>query len=71
VENYIKPQLGDYKVCDLDVERVETAAAEWAKRVSPKMVNRAITTLSGILALAKRYRLIKDNAAEEADPNRE
>jgi integrase len=67
VENYIKLQLGDCKGCDLDVERVEQAAAEWAKRVSPKMVNNAITTLSAILALAKRYKLIKDNPAEEAE----
>jgi integrase len=67
VENYIKPQLGDCRVCDLDVEWVEKAAAEWANRVSPTMVNRAITTLSAILALAKRYRLIKDNPAKEAE----
>jgi integrase len=31
------------------------------------MVNKAITTLSAILALAKRYKLTKDNPAEEAE----
>jgi len=67
VENYIKPQLGNWKVYDLDVERVERAAAEWGKRVSPKMVNKVLTSLTAILALAKRYKWIKDNPAEEAE----
>ena len=67
VENYIKTELGDLKLYALDVERIEKAAAEWAKRVSPKMVNKVLTTLTAILALAKRYKLIKDNPAEEAE----
>ena|SRR5215203_2025561 len=40
VQNYIKPQLGLWKVYDVGVERIEVAAAEWGKRVSPKMVTR-------------------------------
>src|SRR5215813_7797134 len=67
VENYIKPQLGNWKVHDIDVEKVEKAAAEWGKKVSPKMVNKVLTTLTAILALAKRYKLIKDNPAKEAE----
>jgi integrase len=67
VENYIKPQLGDWKVHDIDVEQIEKAAAEWGKRVSPKMVNKVLTTLTAILALAKRYKLIKDNPAKDAE----
>ena len=67
VENYIKTELGDLKLYALDVERIEKAAAEWGKRVSPKMVNKVLTTLTAILALAKRYKLIKDNPAEEAE----
>lgn len=67
VENYIKPDLGDCRICDIDIERIEKAAAEWAKRVSPKMVNKVLTTLTAIFALAKRYKLIKDNPAEEAE----
>ena len=67
VENYIKPQLGDCKLCDIDIEKIEKASTEWGKRVSPKMVNKVLTTLTAILALAKRYKLIKDNPAEEAE----
>jgi integrase len=67
VEHYIKPQLGDCKLCDIDVERIEKAATEWGKRVSPKMVNKVLTTLTAILALAKRHKKIKDNPAEEAE----
>jgi integrase len=67
IENYFKPLLGSWKVYDLDVEAVEKAAAEWGKRVSPKMVNKVLTTLTAILAMAKRYKLVKDNPAKEAE----
>jgi hypothetical protein len=67
VENYIKPTLGHWKLQDIDIEHVEKAAAEWGKRVSPKMVNKVLTTLTSIVALAKRYKLIKDNPAKEAE----
>jgi integrase len=67
VENYIKPQLGSWKVYDIDIEQIEKAAAEWGKKVSPKMVNKVLTSLTAIFALAKRYKLIKDNPAQEAE----
>lgn len=67
IENYIKPSLGTRKVHDVDIEQIEKAAAEWGKRVSPKMVNKVLTSLTSILALAKRYKLIKDNPAQEAE----
>lgn len=59
VENYIRPQLGHWKLHDLDVEKIEKASSEWGKRVSPKMVNKVLTSLTAILALAKRYKHIK------------
>src|SRR5437899_2640706 len=31
------------------------------------MVNKVLTTLTAILALAKRYKLVKDNPAKEAE----
>src|SRR5262249_46332405 len=34
---------------------------------SPKMVNKVLTSLTAIMALAKRYKWIKDNPAEEAE----
>ncbi len=67
VANYIGPGLGGWKLHEIDVENVEKAATEWGKRVSPKMVNKVLTSLTAILALAKRYKLVKDNAAEEAE----
>ena len=67
VANYIGPGLGGWKLHEIDVEKVEKAATEWGKRVSPKMVNKVLTTLTAILGLAKRYKLIKDNPAKEAE----
>jgi hypothetical protein len=67
VENYIKPALGNWKVHDLNIETIEKAAADWGKEVSPKMVNKVLTTLTAVMSLAKRYKLIKDNPAEEAE----
>jgi len=67
LENYIKPQLGSWKIHAVDIENIEKAAAEWGKRVSPKMVNKVLTSLTAIFALAKRYKFIKDNPAKEAE----
>lgn len=67
LEHYIKPNLGDLKLHAVDVQAIEKAAAEWGERVSPKMVNKVLTTLTSILALAKRYRLMRDNPARDAE----
>ena len=67
VERYIKPELGRIKLCDLNVEQVEKARDRWGKRVSPKMTNKVLTTLASILAMAKRYKWVKDNVAAEAE----
>lgn len=69
VENYIKPALGELELSDIDgyVEKIEGAASEWAKRVSPVMVNKVLTTLTAVLALAKRHKRIKDNPAKNAE----
>src|SRR5215831_5736096 len=67
VENYIKPQLGAVKLYAIDAETIEKAAAEWGQRVSPKMVNKVLTSLTAILGLAKRYKYLKDNPAKEAE----
>lgn len=67
VENFIVPTLGQRKAHQTDIEAIEKAASEWSQRVSPAMVNKVLTTLTTVLALAKRYRMIKDNAAKEAE----
>jgi integrase len=67
IENYIKPELGRLELQDIDVEQIEKAATEWAQRVSPKMVNKVLTTLTAVLALAKRHKRIKDNPAKDAE----
>jgi len=51
----------------LDVEPIESAAATWRERVSPVSVNKILTTLTAVLDLAKRYKLIKENPAREAE----
>src|ERR1044071_6963455 len=49
IANYIGPDLGTWKIYDLDIEQIEKAAGGWGKRVSPKMVNKVLTTLTSIL----------------------
>jgi hypothetical protein len=49
------------------VKKIEKAASEWANRVSPKMVNKVLTTLTAVLSLAKRHKQIKDNPAKDAE----
>jgi integrase len=65
IEYYIVPAMGAVKVVDVDVERVEKAAASW--ELAPQTVNKVLTTLTAIFALAKRYKLIKDNPAADAE----
>jgi integrase len=67
VNRFIVADLGSLKVHELDVEAIEQAAAKWQERVSPKTVNKILTTLTAILDLAKRYKLIKENPAREAE----
>ena len=67
LKNYIVPAFGHLKVQQIDAETIEKAAAEWSKNLSPQTVNKMLTTLTAILAMAKRYKLVKDNAAEEAE----
>ena len=59
--------MGDLKVSDVTVELIESKAADWSKRTSPKTANKVLTTLTAILAAAKRYKLRKDNPADEAE----
>lgn len=59
--------MGALKAQYVDVQTIEGAAAEWGKRVSPKTVNKILTTLTAVLALAKRYKLLKENPGHEAE----
>lgn len=67
VNRFIAVELGGLKVSQVDVEVIERAAAAWRERVSPVTVNKILTTLTAVLDLAKRYRLIKENPAREAE----
>jgi integrase len=55
------------KVQDVGPEAIERAAAQWSERVSPKTCNKILTTLTAVFSLAKRYKLTKDNPAQEAE----
>src|SRR5262249_49364638 len=66
VRNYIVPAFGALPLQNLTVEKIETQALEWNKRVSAMVVNRALRTLAQILAEAKRHGKLKDNPAAEA-----
>jgi integrase len=67
VNRFIVAELGQLKVHGVDVEAIERAAAKWQERVSPKTANKILTTLTAVLDLAKRYKLIKENPAREAE----
>lgn len=67
IDNYIVPSFGALLVQDVDVSRIEREAAEWNRRISAKTVNKILTTLTAVMALAKRHKLIKDNPADEAE----
>jgi hypothetical protein len=67
VNRFIVPELGQLKVHDVDVEAVEQAAAKWQQKVFPKTANKILTTLTAVFDLAKRYKLIRENPAREAE----
>lgn len=60
------PSLGVFKVCDVEVEMIEKVALDWGKKVEPVTVNKMLSTLTAIFAMAKRHKLRKDNPAAEA-----
>jgi len=67
VENFIKPDLGKIKVDTVSVGTIEKVASVWGSRIAPKTVNKVMTTLTAILAMAKRHDLRRDNPAQEAE----
>jgi integrase len=71
VFRYIIPAFGPIPIQNLGVERIERQAAEWNKKVAAMVVNRVLRTLTDIMAEAKRYGIIKDNPAAEAERLRE
>src|SRR5262249_55738128 len=60
VDNYIVATWGEIKAQDLDVERIERGSASWVPKLSPKSVNKVLTTLTAILGMAKRYKVVRD-----------
>ena len=71
VYHYIIPAFGSMPIQELTIERIEKQATEWNKKVSALVVNRVLRTLTNIMAEAKRYGIIKDNPAAEAERLRE
>jgi integrase len=69
IDKHIVPALGQLRIQAAMVERIENAAAEWAKVASTKEANKILTTLTAIFKLAQRYGPIqgKANAAELAE----
>src|SRR6266481_3452817 len=66
IDNYIVPSLGNYKITDVDVQSIEKAATEWAEALAPQTVNKTLSTLTSIFALAKRYKMRVDNPSVDA-----
>ena len=67
VERYVKADLGNIRVDTVTVSTIEKVAAEWGNRVGAKSVNKVLTTLTAVMAMAKRHDLRRDNPAAEAE----
>jgi integrase len=66
VNHYIVPAFGSMPIQSLTVERIEKQMVEWNRKVSAKTVNKVVRTLTEIVGEAKRHKVIRDNAAQEA-----
>jgi integrase len=74
IERYLKPDLGIFRLDMIDVKLVEDGRDKWAKIVSPKSVNKALTTGAAIFKAAirqsnGRIKLNPFALAERAVPN--
>jgi len=66
VDNFIVNELGSIKLSRMTVEGVqliEDTMATWSERVGPVTVNKILTTLTAVLDMAQRRRLINTNPA--------
>jgi integrase len=54
LNNYIRPRCGHLKATSLKAVDIETAGAEWNKRVSHKTVNKVFATLNRVYKFAKK-----------------
>ncbi len=67
IDYHLNPKLGDLRLDKIDVELIEKASDEWSGKLSPKSVNKILTTATAIFKLAKKYRYVRENPAAEAD----
>src|SRR5262245_6852204 len=67
VFNYIIPAFGSLPIQNLTIEQIERKAKEWNKEIAAMTVNRIVRTLTDIMAESKRYGILKDNPAAEAN----
>src|SRR5262245_15498892 len=67
VNHYIIPAFGSLPIQNVTIEQIEKQATEWNKKVSAMTVNRILRTLAKIMAESKRYGILKDNPAAEAN----
>ena len=69
IDKYIAPVLGDFKIHEVGIEAVESAAARWTVMTSVNTANKVLTTLTAIFKLAQHYGPLqqKANVAELAE----
>ena len=68
LDKYILPSLGDFKIQQVTIDQIETAAGDWARMISSNTANVVLTTLSAIFERAQRKELAgKPNNAAIAD----
>ena len=65
VETHLKPSLGHLRVTDLDVAHLERYVASMLRtRAAPRTCNRHVNVVHGILKMARRQRLVRENVAD-------
>lgn len=67
IDCHLNPKLGDMRLDKIDVELIEKFSDEWSEKLSPKSVNKILTTATAIFKLAMKYRYVRENPAAEAD----
>jgi hypothetical protein len=65
VDTHLKPNLGHVRVADLDVGHLERYIAEMLRGgAAARTCNRHLNVVHGILKMARRQRLVRENVAE-------
>lgn len=67
VDSVVLPELGELRVHEVSVSRVDTVIQDAVKKKGPRAASATRSVISGVMALAARYDAIASNPTREAD----